>query len=272
MAVLIAFDMDGTLLAPDLSITKKTVEAIHRCAEEGKTVALCTGRSVAELREYYPLLLPSVRYASCVSGALCWDLTENRKICSESMSPETVLRALEIAKPFSPLIHFLSDYSILQESHWSRLSDYNMGIHTEAYRRVSELVEDITAFYRNAPRPIEKLNFYNRSEKDRDALEKELEKAGLPVELKHAEITSLELSPKNVTKGTGLLSLCRHVGIDPKETISVGDAENDVDAFRVSGFGIAMGNAPDQVKAQADFVTLDNAHDGCALAIEKFML
>lgn len=272
MSLFITFDMDGTLLSPDLTITEKTLSAIRRCAEKDKLVGLCTGRSVAELREYFPQLLPYVRYASCVSGALCWDLVEDRKICSDGIDPETIIKAMEIAKPFSPLVHFLSDYSIMQKSHWEQLSDYNMDIHKDSYQKVSRLVDDISDMFLHDPHPIEKLNFYNRSEESRAALEKELLKANLPVELRHAEISSLELSPKGITKGTGLLSLCRHLSIDPDEVVSVGDGENDIDAFNVAGIGVAMGNAPDNVKKHADFLTHDNAHDGCALAIEKFML
>lgn len=272
MARLITFDMDGTLLSPDHTISEKNLAAIRKCSEHGKQVALCTGRSVSELREYFPVLLPYVRYAICVSGALCWDLLKNRKICSDSIGTETALRAMEIAEPFSPMIHFLSDTSIMQKSHWEHLSDYHMEQYTEMYRREAEFVEDITALYRKNPWPLEKLNFYNRSEESRAALEEEIRKAALPVEMRHAEITSLELSPKGVTKGTGLLSLCRFLSIHPSDVVSVGDAENDVDAFLVSGTGVAMGNAPESVKRQAGFVTRDNAHDGCALAIEKFML
>ncbi|HEV8636818.1 MAG TPA: HAD hydrolase family protein [Chloroflexota bacterium] len=52
----------------------------------------------------------------------------------------------------------------------------------------------------------------------------------------------------------------------------MGDYLNDVEMLREVGWGVAMGQAPDVVRAAADAVTLDNAHDGCALAIERYVL
>ena len=52
--------------------------------------------------------------------------------------------------------------------------------------------------------------------------------------------------------------------------MAIGDNFNDLDMIEYAGLGIAMENAPDEVKAQADFVTTSNAEDGVATAIEKF--
>ena len=272
MYSLITFDMDGTLLDPSHKISQKTLDAIKRCAASGKTAALCTGRSVSELKEYLPGLCPYVRYAVCASGALGWDLLENKKIFSDSMTPETAIKAMDIAARFSPMTHFLSDYSIMQKSQWEHLENYNMGQYRKLYESEATMVEDITEMYKSSPFPLEKLNFYNRSPEARALLKDAIKKEGLPVEMRYAETASLELSPLGVTKGTGLLSLCRYLGISPAEAVSVGDSENDTDAFKVSGMGVAMGNAPEAVKAAAGLVVSDNAHDGCADAIEKLML
>ena len=272
MANLITFDMDGTLLCPDLSISENSLSAIRRAAECGKHVALCTGRSVSELRPYLPVLLPWVRFAVCVSGALLYDLAAGKTISSETIDPDTALRAMEIAAPYDPMIHFLAVDSLMQESHWEHLSDFNMGRYTEMYRKEATMVEDLRAFYAARPWPLPKLNFYNRSVAHRKALREAIAAAGLPVEMRDAEISSLELSPPGITKGTGVLSLCRYLGILPEDTVSVGDAENDVDSFRAVGIGVAMGNAPDSVKKEADAVVSDNAHDGCAEAIERFIV
>ena len=55
------------------------------------------------------------------------------------------------------------------------------------------------------------------------------------------------------------------------DIIAFGDSFNDIDMLEYAGFGVAMGNAPDPVKASADAVTDDNDHDGLAKAINKYM-
>jgi hydroxymethylpyrimidine pyrophosphatase-like HAD family hydrolase len=54
--------------------------------------------------------------------------------------------------------------------------------------------------------------------------------------------------------------------------MAVGDGTNDISLLNTAGLGVAMGNAPDEVKAVADYVTLDVAHSGLAAAINKFLL
>ncbi len=56
-----------------------------------------------------------------------------------------------------------------------------------------------------------------------------------------------------------------------EEIIAIGDAGNDLHMVQNAGLGIAMGNAFEEIKAVADFVTKDNNSDGVAYAIEKFI-
>ena len=61
-------------------------------------------------------------------------------------------------------------------------------------------------------------------------------------------------------------------GIAPEETIAFGDADNDVDMIRFAGIGVAMGNASEEVKAVADYVTADIDDDGIEKALKHFNL
>ncbi|MBR2734060.1 MAG: HAD hydrolase family protein, partial [Selenomonadaceae bacterium] len=84
------------------------------------------------------------------------------------------------------------------------------------------------------------------------------------------ERNNLEASPRGITKASGLEELCKFLGIDIAETVAIGDGHNDVEILQAAGVGVAMGNARDDIKQLADFVTADNDHDGVAVAIEKF--
>jgi hydroxymethylpyrimidine pyrophosphatase-like HAD family hydrolase len=65
--------------------------------------------------------------------------------------------------------------------------------------------------------------------------------------------------------------LLESYGIDPSEIIAIGDFYNDLDMIEYADLGIAMGNAPDDVKGKANDVTLSNDEDGVFYAVEKHL-
>ncbi len=82
----------------------------------------------------------------------------------------------------------------------------------------------------------------------------------------------LEILPKGVNKGTAIDILIKHYGIKKENVMSIGDYYNDVDMFKTSGISVAMANAPDDIKAMADYVTeADNCNCGVAEAIHRFI-
>lgn len=91
------------------------------------------------------------------------------------------------------------------------------------------------------------------------------------VEIYHSEPFYLEVSPKNVDKAYGLGYFLRSLGISREKMVCCGDSYNDIRMLQYAGVGVAMKNAPKNVKVVADFVTEnDNDHDGVAEVIERF--
>lgn len=82
---------------------------------------------------------------------------------------------------------------------------------------------------------------------------------------------NLEFTKKGTSKGTGMLYLCERLGIAPKETMAIGDTQNDLDILQTAAIGVAMGNARAEVKKASDFITLTNEEDGVAYALEHFI-
>ncbi len=83
---------------------------------------------------------------------------------------------------------------------------------------------------------------------------------------------NIEINAAGVNKGRGLLELGVLLGIRREEIMVCGDGDNDVSMLEEAGFGVAMGNAEEQVKAVADYITCSNDDEGVARAIEKFVL
>lgn len=84
--------------------------------------------------------------------------------------------------------------------------------------------------------------------------------------------TFLEIFPKGVTKGTALKAICQSLDVKLENVIAFGDHELDVLMIEAAGVGIAMGNAIDELKAKADFVTKSNNEAGVAYGLEHYLV
>jgi len=81
----------------------------------------------------------------------------------------------------------------------------------------------------------------------------------------------LTITASTASKGAALQAACAHLGLQTCDVVAFGDAENDIEMFRVAGASVAMGQASDEVKAKATAVTLRNDEAGVARAIERLL-
>ena len=81
----------------------------------------------------------------------------------------------------------------------------------------------------------------------------------------------ITVTGKRATKGAALQAACDHLDLDTRSVVAFGDAENDLEMFKLAGASVAMGQADDAVKAAADYVSAPNYEDGVARAIERLL-
>jgi Cof subfamily protein (haloacid dehalogenase superfamily) len=79
------------------------------------------------------------------------------------------------------------------------------------------------------------------------------------------------LTSARASKGKALLRACEHLGLSPAEVVTFGDAENDIEMFRISGASVAMGQADERTRAAATTVTARNDEAGVARAVERLL-
>ncbi len=82
----------------------------------------------------------------------------------------------------------------------------------------------------------------------------------------------VEMLDPGVDKGKALAFVVRHLGLSMDRVLAIGDSWNDLPILRQAGIGVAMGNAPPEVRACADAVVGDVAADGVCEALERFVL
>ena len=267
---LIALDMDGTLLNSEQIISEPVRAAIDKAALKGKTVVICTGRSPSELQDY-EAEFKHIRYYICENGALIYDSREKRIIDAQTIPAELVEELMEIAETRDVMIYVASNgQHMCTYGDALRMEYFRLGKYKELMLRTAVLHEDMIASYRREPFPVEKLNFFSVSPESRDKLMDTLGK--FPLTAVYSEETSIELSPLHMSKAVGLEKLCGYLSIPVSRTIAVGDSDNDAEMLKRAGLSVAMGNARPHIKELCDVVAADNDHDGCAEAIETYLL
>lgn len=267
---LIALDMDGTLLTSELNISEETKAAIDKAVRSGKTVVLSTGRAPSEIIEYEEQL-KNIRYYVCENGALLYDSWEKRAIYSQSFPQDIAEKLIKIAEIRDVMIYVVSNgRHMCTYKDVLRMGYFQIDQFQEFVLRTAVLHDDIIASYHREAFPIEKINFFSVSKESREELKNILEK--LPLTAVYAEETSLEVSPLHMSKAVGLQRLCDYLSIPIRKVIAVGDSDNDSEMLKIAGLSVAMGNARQNIKELCDVVVADNNHDGCAEAIERYLL
>lgn len=269
---LIAFDMDGTLLNSRKQVSGRTAEAVRRASEAGKQCVYCTGRATPELSEYREIL-PGMRYAVCNNGALLWDMKEWKPVYEHLLPAPLILEILKAAEAEEHLIQVYTDKEILFDDYSEeKVIRGGMGEYLPMYRRI---VKQITGFRENCKAGeirVGKLSVHLTGEEARERLKAKMDRLQLPLEIRRSNKYTLEFTDAGVTKAYGLKKLCEMLNIPREETIAAGDGGNDIDVLEWAGLGIAVANATNEVKQIAAVIVSDNDHDGCAEAVEKYLL
>ena len=269
---LIVFDMDGTLLDGAKRVLPSSVDAIGRALAAGLVVAIGSGRCPG-LVACYAAELPGVRYAICSSGATLYDLAERRVLARHSIEPSLIARLRELAAgtDFSPDAFSGRDF-YYPTADLEELAGYGTGAYVELFREAGIGVDDVWETVLGPGVAVEKIDLHFSNLADRDVVRDRIQAEGLALELAYSDSTTLEVSPGGVNKGTGLAALAGLLGVPMEATIAVGDSNNDLPMLAMAGLAVGMGNANARVREAAGVLVADNNHDGCAEAIDRYLL
>ncbi|WP_303984819.1 Cof-type HAD-IIB family hydrolase [Niallia circulans] len=263
---MIVLDMDDTLLTDDHIISEATKTALMLAQEKGVKVVLASGRpTYAMLDAAKELRL--AEYGSFIlsfNGAKITNCQTNEELFSSTLSPETVHQLFDLSQRENIWIHtYMNDEIITQENN----------PFTEIEGKLTGLpIKTVADFKQTVSSPVVKVLMVKEENylKEVEArLQKELAN---DLSVMRSKPYFLEFTELGVTKGTSLAILIEKLGISREEVIAIGDSYNDVAMIEFAGLGVAMGNAPDDVKQLADYVTDTNNNDGIARVIDMFIL
>ena len=267
--LLVAIDLDGTLLTSDKKVLPETIKDINEASEKGIHIVYSTGRGPAEMQEILDIL-PSIRYGICMSGALVYDFKEHKTIYINSIPRDIVNIIIEAVKFDDPMIHLLTESeSIVREDQINHMKDFNMEVYQPMYKKFARTVKNMKEEI-NKYEGIPKINIYFRSKKARQEAYDKLK--NLNIDFSLAENTSLEMNAKDINKGKGLSILASYLGVSISQIIGIGDGNNDYSFLKIVGLPIAMKNANENIKNISKYITDDNNSNGVGKAIRKFCL
>ena len=266
MYKLIAIDMDGTLLREDKTVSKGTVNAINMARKKGIKIVLATGRPIEGVNAYLKELdlISREDYVLTFNGALVQNTFTEEIVARNTIKGKDYKRLYDISKKVGVNIHAFSNLGCITPK-MSKYTEVEGTINKIPVRVLPvELVGD--------QEDIMKVMMIDEPE----VLDKAIEK--LPKEI-YEDYTVLRSTPyfleflsKKSNKGEGVKALADFLNIKQEEVICIGDAGNDLHMIKYAGLGVAMGNAFEEVKEIADYITKNNEDDGVAHVINKFAL
>lgn len=269
---LVALDLDGTLLDSKKHLSARNRRALEACVEKGIYVVPATGRTVLGIPEELKAM-PGIRYAITLNGGVLIDMAKNRVIDERKLDCQATLEILEVVSGFHVMYDaYIEGMGISESRFYDHLDEYNIPEEIQKLVRITRtVVPNIEDHIRQSDVPVEKINLYCSSLKDRETIRT------LLAERKDIIISSslennLEINALGATKGQGIRRLADHLGLGIEETMACGDGENDLTMIQMAGIGVAMANGEEALKTLADYVTATNDEDGVAQAIERFAL
>jgi Cof subfamily protein (haloacid dehalogenase superfamily) len=262
IALLVA-DVDGTLVTPDKAVTADAVAAVGRLEAAAIGFTLVSARPPRGMATLISTLGVRLPFAAFNGGAIVGP--DMNIIRAHHLSRRAARATLDLLTDFGvdPWV-FADDDWRLRNASGPRVADHR---HTVGFDPV--VVQD----FEDVIDRIDKIVVVSERPADLAEIEKTaraLLAGQATINISHAFY--LDFTHPQANKGQAVRAVCEILSLDPFQVAVIGDMVNDVSMFQVAGFAIAMGEAPEAVKARADAVTRSNADEGFSNAVDRLIL
>lgn len=258
---LLAIDIDGTLLDDNNQITPETLNALQQVQEQGLTITLATGRLYLDSFYFAKKLNLSIPMI-LLHGALIQSY-EGKVLVKKDLPHRIVSKLVKIAREKDVSFQvFRTDCLVMEKrTNWNDLY-LKYSPNNPEINYVPDILQD-------SKNPLTQFAFLGEKSEIsqlKEMIEKQL---GNDVSVACVHPNLLEIVAPGVSKGNALKELAVMIDIPLSQTIAIGDNYNDIEMLKTAGLGVAMDNAPQEVKEAADFITKDNNHNGIAYFLSQ---
>jgi Cof subfamily protein (haloacid dehalogenase superfamily) len=261
---LVAFDVDGTLIGRELVITPGVRDAVARMRRAGTEGCLVTGRM-------YRATVPFARELEldgpiiCYQGAAVIDPGTDEILSHAALANEIVRELIAITERDRMHLQLYRNDEYYCEMR-NRFSDLYASLSMAQPVIVPSLREAFA--YSPATKAVIIADAPVAAEYARTLADTLRARANVTRSLPEF----VEVLDPAVDKGAALRFVAKRLGVEMDRTMAIGDSWNDAPLLEAAGFAVAMGSSPPELRAIADAVVNDLAHDGVVEAIERFVL
>lgn len=268
---LVAIDLDGTLLTSNQTISSETIKIIQTVRNQGIKIVLASGRPLSGVLPYDEQLgikQEANEYAAVFNGAVVQNLA-GKVLMSQKMDYRDFNLMLRLQRLSHVNLHFETTEYFLTLDHDLSVQMQLNAATTNNRMKVCQRSDISREFTFNkagftCPKNSDQINKLWNSIPDW---------AFQSYDIVKSMDNCIELNALGASKGNAIMDLAERLKISQKEVMVFGDQGNDLSMFQNPEFHkIAMGNAIEEIKAKADFITEDNDHNGVAKALKKFVL
>ena len=242
------FDLDGTLLQTDKTISRPTLDALQLCREKGILIGVSTSRSEKNSLRFLSELCPDILISS--GGALV--KKNDEYIYTAEFTVEETNAMVKTAREICG-----ADCEITMDT----LSEHYWNYKVDPRKADASWGESIYTDFVNFPEKALKMCVEIFSPEKAARLAEALPDCDC---VKFVDGDWYKFTKKEATKENAILKLCESCNISPLHIIAFGDDLVDIGMLKLCGKGVAMGNALPEVKAAADVVIGSNDEDGIA--------
>lgn len=275
MGKLLFFDIDGTLAMPGRKVSQRTRDAIRAARANGHKAFICTGRSPEIVNED----ILSIGFDGGIFHA------GGRAV----IDGKTVYENHADAKMLDDVLPSIRKYAVFY-NYETTSGDYYSKFDSSVLKEVqkaganTELLRLIEAMASQENRPVSdyagegiyKVFFFVRKTADYEKIIEAFGPGYLPTNfsnmIEDMPIVACEVTRADINKGAAVLGLCGYLGAPVSDTISFGDSMNDIMMIRTTGISVAMANAEQRVKDEADIICESCDDDGVAKELERLGL
>jgi Cof subfamily protein (haloacid dehalogenase superfamily) len=262
---MICLDIDGTLLNSSHQITEGVKIAINIAANEKKIPVILVSARMPKGITFLQRELEIEQPIICYSGALILD-KDNNVLSKEFINVSDLEEVYKLTKSHNIHMSLYKDneWYIEEMDYWAKQE----GEITNIIPKITEFKELMQLWKQEGTGPNkilcmskpEEISFLKENINDDN------------LNIYPSKPTYLEIMPSKASKTSAINCLQKKFNVDKAEIIAMGDNYNDIDMIEYAGLGIAMGNAPEDVKKHANYVALTNDEDGVAEALKKYIL
>ncbi len=262
---MVCLDIDGTLLNSNYQISENVKDAISAVVNKMNIPVILVSARMPKGITFLQKELEIKQPIICYSGALILD-KDKTVLDKKFINVWDLEKVYRLAKNYNIHMSLYKDdeWYIEEMDNWAKQeSDI-----TNIIPKISDFKELIDLWRKEKTGPNKILCMSNPDEIIK--LKENIKADDLNLYL--SKPTYLEIMQGTVSKTTAINYLQKVFNVAKEEIITMGDNYNDIDMLKYSGLGIAMGNAPEDVKRYADCVTSTNDEDGVAEALKKYVL